>query len=443
MPYRPRRPDMIRQPADRPDGAPPHAAGRRSLPSLPERAGDDGGRLIENVMYFARTLRRAGLAVGPGRLLAGIQAVQAVGLERRDDLYWALHAVFVNRRDQQELFDEAFHIFWRNPKLLERMMSLMLPQLQTNQEGVPPDHREISRRLAEALQRDAGGDDPGELREERQEFDFAMTFSDQELLQTMDFEKMCAEELSAARAAIQAMRLPIMDVRTRRFRPAMRGRRPDLRATLRSALRTGGDSMPLRWRKEKRRHPPLVVICDISGSMSRYSRMLLHFMHAVTNDRDRVYSFVFGTRLTNITRYLRQKDVDVAVEAVSGQVLDWSGGTRIGSCLETFNRDWARRVLGQGAVVLFISDGLDRDNAEGLAGQVERLHKSCRRLIWLNPLLRYEGYRPKSLGARAILPHVDEFRTVHNLHSLTQLAEVLSRPGGARKQETTEWRRAL
>jgi hypothetical protein len=401
-----------------------------------------GGRIAENIMYFVRTLRAAGLPVGPGKVLRAISAVEAVGIRRRDDFYWALHAVLVNRRDQQALFDQAFHVFWRNPKILERMLGLLLPSIPT-----PDDNsRALSRRLAEALH-GAGRipDLPEHERDKKEmEIDATLTFSGKEVLQTIDFETMSNEELARAKAAIAAMRLPIMELPTRRTRPAYStGQRADLRATMRAALRSGSDTIPLRWKRPRRRHPPLVVICDVSGSMSRYSRMLLHFMHAITNDRDRVHTFVFGTRLTNITRHLRQKDVDVALEKVAEAVLDWSGGTRIGACLRDFNINWSRRVLGQGAVVLFISDGLDRDNAEGLSAEIERLHKSCRRLIWLNPLLRYDGYEPKSLGAQVLVPHVDDFRTVHNLESLTQLTEVLSRPATRRQEAASEWQEAV
>jgi hypothetical protein len=198
----------------------------------------------------------------------------------------------------------------------------------------------------------------------------------------------------------------------------------------------------LKRKRRRRRPPPLVVLCDISGSMSRYSRLFLHFMHAVTNDRDRVYTFLFGTRLTNITRYLRHKDVDVALDRVTGAVEDWSGGTRIGQSLAEFNRRWSRRVLGQGAVVLLITDGLDREAGAGIGQEMDRLHKSCRRLIWLNPLLRYEGFAPKSLGMRAILPHIDEFRPVHNLESLDELVTALSRPGPRRLEAAAAWREA-
>jgi uncharacterized protein with von Willebrand factor type A (vWA) domain len=215
-------------------------------------------------------------------------------------------------------------------------------------------------------------------------------------------------------------------VRTRRLVPDARGRRVDLRATLRASLRSGADIIPLRRRSQESRHPPLVVLCDISGSMSRYSRMFLHFLHAITNDRDRVHTFVFGTRLTNITRHLRHRDVDVALAGVSAAVADWSGGTRIGSSIKEFNLRWSRRVLGQNAVLLLITDGLDRDLGKDLGPEMERLHKSCRKLIWLNPLLRYEGFEPRPLGVRVMLPHVDAFLPAHNIDSLISLGRALS-----------------
>lgn len=394
------------------------------------------GRLVANLMQFARTLRAAGLPVGPGRVLDALRAVETVGISSREDFYWALHASFVNRRDQHDLFDQAFHIFWRNPKILERMMAMLLPQMRAP--AKEEDRVEMSRRLAEALGKENAAGEGEEPAEEEIEFDAALTYSDREQLQTMDFEKMSGDELAKAKRLIAGMRLPIMDVATRRHRPDRNGARIDMRNTLRAALRSA-DAIPLRRRAVRRRHPPLVILCDISGSMSRYSRIALHFMHAVTNDRDRVYTFLFGTRLTNITRDLRHRDIDLALENVGKKVQDWSGGTRIGQCLQEFNARWSRRVLGQGAVVLFISDGLDRDGAQGLAAEMERLHKSCRRLIWLNPLLRYEGFEPKSQGAKAIMPHVDDFRRVHNLQSLADLTEVLSQPPRRRLEAKSDW----
>ena len=380
------------------------------------------GRFSENIMHFGRVLRAAGLPLGPGKIIDATRAVEVAGITNRDDFYWALHSVFVNRRDQREIFDQAFHVFWRNPQILERMMSLMLPTIQSDGQA---EYETPSRRLLDALF--PGRGDSGDEEETGEIIgDAAGTYSQQEILQTMDFESMSAEEIAKAKMAIARMRLPIMRVPTRRYAPNSRGVKIDMRASLRSALRSGTDTIPLKRSARRTRHPPLVVLCDISGSMSRYSRMLLHFLHAVTNDRDRVFTFVFGTRLTNITRFLRYRDVDVALEKVAENVEDWSGGTRIGHCIKDFNTRWSRRVLGQGALVLLISDGLDRDSGEGLESEVERLHKSCRRLIWLNPLLRYEGFEPKSLGVRAILPHVDEFRTVHNLQSLQDVAQALA-----------------
>jgi len=387
------------------------------------------GRLARNILQFGRVLRRAGLPVGPGRVLQAIDAVEAVGIGDRTDFYWTLHAVFVNRRDQREVFDQAFHVFWRNPNLLERMLTVMLPPSP----GEPsPDDTEISRRVSEAMMPEKGQGQPQPPQNQDVEFDAAFTWSDREILRTMDFEQMSAEEIRRAKAVLARMRLPLMDVPTRRFRRDPTGPRIDLRATMRESLRGGGGLVDLARRRRRVRHPPLVVLCDISGSMSRYSRMLLHFLHAVTNDRDRVHVFVFGTRLTNVTRALRSKDVDVALGRIGAQVQDWSGGTRIGHCIDGFNRDWSRRVLGQGAVVLLISDGLDRDGGVGLSVAMDRLHRSCRRLIWLNPLLRWDGFAPKSSGIRAMLPHVDEFRSAHSLESLEELARLLAaeRPAG-------------
>ncbi|CAO3444688.1 carbon monoxide dehydrogenase E protein [Azospirillum argentinense] len=392
------------------------------------------GGLAINLMHFARALRAAGLPVGPGKLLQAVEAVEAVGIGNRADFYWALHAVFVNRRDQREVFDQAFHVFWRNPDILKRMMGMMLPTIRTES---PDTQDPMSRRVADALRGtapEAEGPEKSEI-----EVDAAFTVSAQERLQEKDFEKMSAAEMAEAKRMLARITLPVAEVTTRRHRPDPRGARVDPRATLRRMLRSGGDLADLARRSRRTRPPPLVVLCDISGSMTRYSRMLLHFMHALSNDRDRVHSFVFGTRLTNITRHLRHKDVDVALDAVSAAVADWSGGTRIGTALHAFNRTWARRVLGQGAVVLLITDGLDRDAGEGLAVEAERLHKSCRRLVWLNPLLRWEGFAPKSSGIRALLPHVDDFRPVHNLNSLAGLADALNRDGPRRAESLRKW----
>lgn len=405
--------------------------------ALPVEETIEAGKLFDNVLHFARTLRAAGLPLGPGQVIRALEALSDVGLARRDDVYWALHAVFVSKRQQREIFDQAFHLFWRNPKLLDRFRALLLPTVRPDRGE--DDDKPLARRLSDLLiQKPGEAGSEAEETKEKIEIDALLTWSDREQFQSKDFESMTQAEMTEAKAAMAKMKLPFGAVKTRRFRPDQRGR-IDQRRSLRLALR-GQDTIPLVRKARRLRPPPLVALCDISGSMSRYSRVLLHFLHAVTNDRDRVHSFLFGTRLSNVSRALKQRDVDLALSKVGKEVPDWDGGTRIGHALEEFNRKWARRVLPQGAVVILITDGLDRAGAEGVAKEIERLHKSCRRLIWLNPLLRYEGYEPKSQGAKALLPQVDEFRPVHNLESLGALIAALAKPAPARLSAAKEWR---
>jgi len=387
-------------------------------------------------MHFARLLRAAGLRIGPDRVVDCVKALEMAGASefplRREDWYWTMSAVLLSRNEQRPIFDQAFRIFWRDPKLAERMMQLMLPQAYGR---APKPEEQQSQRLTDALfsQRQQ------ESKTEKVELEARLTFSSREVLQRMDFDTMSAAELAEAKKLIAELRLPLPVVRTRRFRPDRAGSRIDLRRSLRETLRDGGDVIPLVRAAPRELHPPLVVLCDISGSMNPYARMFLHFLHAITNDRDRVSVFVFGTRLTNITRQLRHRDVDVAMARVAEAIKDWSGGTRIGASLREFNWRWSRRVLGQNACVLLVSDGLDREAGEGLGDEMERLAKSCRYLVWLNPLLRYEKFEARPAGVRAMLPHVDLFLPVHNLDSLLDLAKALSGPM-TRQQETRAWK---
>ncbi|HTI48738.1 MAG TPA: VWA domain-containing protein [Casimicrobiaceae bacterium] len=385
-------------------------------------AGLPRGRLADNVLYFVRVLRAAGLPVGPAKVIDALAAVEAVGVANRDDFRAALASVLVARREHAELFDQAFELFWRNPRLLEKLLASLLPKVR-GRTGDP----ELPARLAQALlppeapRTRPSGEDETEL-------DATFTFSAREVLQKKDFATMTPDELAAVRQMLARLKLPLPLRAVRRTRAAERGHVVDLRATLRGMSGASRAVAPLRYRARRRRTPPLVVLCDVSGSMDRYARMLLHFLHAITNDRHRVHVLTFGTRLTNITRALRHRDVDVAMSKVTEAVGDWAGGTRIGTCLAEFNRRWSRRLLGQNAVVLLISDGLDADAGEGLAFEAERLAKSCDRLVWLNPLLRYAGFEARPAGIRALLPYVDDFLPVHNLTSLRELAAALARP---------------
>ena len=392
----------------------------------PVTATPEGGKLAENIMHFARILRGAGVPVGPGRVIAALEALHLNCMARREDLYWTLHALFVSRRDQHAIFDQAFEAFWRAPKMREQLLSLLLAEIARS--GPQDEKRAAARRLAEAMF-DADQHRP-RLREDQPDIEVDAQFSASldEVLRRKDFEQMSLEEQAQARAAIARLRVLRRKMPTRRFEAAHAGSKLDPRRTMRRSMRAGGELVDFAWRRRSERLPPLVVLCDISGSMSGYSRMFLHFLHALMTDRDRVHVFLFGTRLTNVTRELQRRDVDEALERVAGAVADWSGGTRIGAALHAFNFQWARRVLGQGATLILITDGLDREDASLVATEMARLRRSAKRLIWLNPLLRFEGFEARAGGIRAMLPHVDEFRPAHSLASLEDLAEALFKP---------------
>ena len=385
---------------------------------------EGGGRIADNIVYFARALRSAGLPVGPASVIDAIRAVETAGIGSRADFYWTLHAVFVSKREHRVVFHEVFGMFWRSRGLVDKMIAMMSPV-------APPKEKSKARpgeaRAREALAAEVRPDD----RPPETEIDARLTVSSREVLQNKDFAQMSAAEIAAAKRALAALMLPDDRLKMRRLVPAHRGR-IDPRRTLRASLKVGGGMIVPAHRARAELQPPIVALCDISGSMSQYSRVMLHFLHALA-ERRKVQTFVFGTRLSNVTRQLQRKDPDEALADCSAAVQDWSGGTRIAATLKAFNRDWSRRVLGQGATVLLITDGLERGDEEGDAGdaidlgaEMDRLHRSCRRLIWLNPLLRFDGFQPRARGVSTMLPHVDEFRAVHSLEAVGDLVASLS-----------------
>lgn len=394
----------------------------------------DNPKLAQNITHFARALRKAGLPIGPGRVIDAIRAVQAAGFTQKRDFYWTLHACFVNRPEHRTVFAQVFRMYWRDPRYMEHMMAMMLPAIRGVQEDRKADAGE--KRAAEALldgvEQDApelAAQDEGET---EIEIDATQTASSEERLRNLDFEQMSTAEIAQAKRVLARLTLPVKPIESRRGQSSHLGHRIDRARTLRAAMRQGGELRDIARLEPKPRWPNLVALCDISGSMSQYSRAILHFLHTVSNAKGagwaKVHAFTFGTRLTNITRHLRQRDVDAALAAAGAEAQDWEGGTRIGDCLHQFNRDWSRRVMGQGAVVLLITDGLERGEPERLEKEVERLHLSSKRLIWLNPLLRWDGFAPKAQGVAAMLPHVDSFRAGHSIASLEDLASVISQP---------------
>lgn len=394
----------------------------------------DNPKLAGNITHFARALRRAGLPIGTGRIIDAIRAVEIAGFTEKRDFYWTLQACFVARPEHRLVYAQVFRLYWRDPRYLEHMMAMLMPAVRGVQEERKGQAAE--KRAAEALldgqERELPDvDDPQNEDGTEIEIDASLTMSSEECLRQLDFEQMSTQEMAEAKRMLARLNLPVTPIASRRFMADVHGARIDGRATMKAAMRRGGELHDIVRAAPRPRWPNLVVLCDISGSMSQYSRVILHFLHAVSNARGagwaKVHGFTFGTRLTNITRHLAQRDVDAALAAAGAQAQDWEGGTRIGSCLTEFNRDWSRRVMGQGAVVLLITDGLDRDDPEVLGKAMERLHLSSRRLIWLNPLLRWDEFAPKAQGIRAMLPHVDSFRAGHSVASLEELAAVISR----------------
>lgn len=391
------------------------------------------GKLADNVILFARALRSAGVPVGAGQARTAVRAVQAAGFTTRGDFRSAMRATLVSRAADLAVFEQTFELFWRDPGFLDRMMQMMLQTVEAPREDKP---RSPGQSRAEAALGAPRPPAPARPREEL-ELDLRLAWSGEERLRSMDFEQMTAEELREAEAALNALRLPVAPLPTRRSRRHPHGPRPDLRATLTRAMRRGGELDGIVTRRLVKRPPDLVAICDISGSMSVYARMLLRFLHALAHDGagqvGHVSAFTFSTRLTNVTRLLRRADPDDALAGIGQEAPDWEGGTRIGAALRDFNRNWSRRVLGRGAVVLLITDGLERDDTGTLAAEAARLARSCRRLLWLNPLLRWDGFEPRAAGVRAILPHVDGFHACHSLDSLAALAQAFTSDGRAHR----------
>ncbi|MGQ3354292.1 MAG: vWA domain-containing protein [Phreatobacter sp.] len=392
--------------------------------------------LTENIAHFARALRTAGMPVGPGTVLDAVAAVEAAGIGSREDFYWTLHAVFVTKHEQSVLFRTAFEIFWKKRHLMEKLLSILMPVAP----ATPGKPDPVSLRLQEAFFKQA---ESVPVEKPEIEVDASLTVSDVEVLQKKDFAQMTAAEIAAANRTVAALVLPDDAVPTRRLAPDPRGRRIDLRRTLRRSIGEGGGIIDLARRGPKTKHPPLVVLCDISGSMNQYTRVILHFVHALMENRRNVHAFTFGTRLTNITRMLKARDPDEALAACTAAVEDWSGGTRIAPSLAAFNKVWSRRVLSGGAVVLLVTDGLERDGTADLARAADRLHRSCRRLVWLNPLLRFDGFEARAQGIRALLPHVDEFRTIHNVAAVAELVAALDARRTDRAHDPRRWLKAL
>jgi uncharacterized protein with von Willebrand factor type A (vWA) domain len=382
--------------------------------------------LLPRLGAFARLLHDAGLEAGPRRLTDATRALNHVDLKRQEDFRSALRAVFVSRKDEIPTFEAAFDIFWAPPD--PRIAAGAMP----GRSRPLPMSPERARAWANAL-----GLNSSQMNREMDATTVPASssgYSAEELLRHKDFEQMTWQESEQVRRLLEQAPWRVAERKTRRLRPANTGR-IDLRRTARHAIRSSGELMRLFRRRPRLRRRPLVLICDVSGSMERYSRLLMIFAHAIARRED-LEAFVFSTRLTRVTRLLRQRDLDRALDSVSKGVHDFSGGTRIGGALAEFNRRWSRRVLGHGAVVIIVSDGWDRGDPEQLTAELIHLRRSAHRLIWLNPLLGSDGYQPLTRGMAAALPYCDDFLAAHNLKALDDLGSLLAGLGSRRRERT-------
>ena len=383
-------------------------------------ASDQSGHILHNILLFGHLLRRLGLNVHEGRMVDAVRVLEDIGMTRRVDVRSALRTLLVHRKDDLPLFDEAFDVFWRQRK--DRMSSMDLRSM-----GEQRRYRRVEAGPPRPGQPDDGSNSENRDAEEQYDrIDLTRTFSTREVLREKDFAEFTPEEVRQAR---QLMALLQWNPGLRLTRRQERGKGPrlDVRRTLRYSTQYGGEFLRLKTRRRKEKARRLVVICDVSGSMERYTRMLLHLIHSLYSGLEsQVEAFLFATRLTRITKQLGQHDIDQAVGEVARAVPDWSGGTRIGAALREFNFRWARRTLGWGSIVLIVSDGWDRGEPEALGEEMARLQRSCRRLIWLNPLAGAEDYEPLTQGMRAAAPYIDDLLPVHNLAALLDLARHLN-----------------
>ncbi|HLF00805.1 MAG TPA: VWA domain-containing protein [Anaerolineales bacterium] len=386
------------------------------------------GNLLHNLILFGRLLRGLGLDVNPGRMMDVAHALAFVEVGRKPDFYHTLRSLLVHRHEDISLFDQAFNFFWRKP---EEGWEVKLPGLE--QKFKPKKPPVVTPPLREPKAPE--GEPPPSPDEQPQPIvELTLTYSATEVIRRKDFAEMTGEELAAVKQLMATLLWHLGERRTRRRRPG-HGQFLDLRRTVRNNLRYGGEI--LKWAKREPKHKPrpIVIIADISGSMERYTRLLLHFIYGLTMGLAQpVESFVFSTRLTRITRQLGHKDIDHALREVGHTVADWSGGTRIGEALKDFNFDWGRRVLGRGAIAILISDGWDRGDVQLLKKEMARLQRNCHRLIWLNPLLGSPDYEPLTRGMQTALPFIDDFMPVHNLASLEDLAQRLATLGERRAE---------
>ena len=385
-------------------------------------------RLHDAIASFGRFVRQAGCELGTGEIMNAVRATSYIDITNREDFKSALRATFITSHKFIPVFDQLFDLYWRNPDRLENVSDILRRLYesrlaQAELESMKQQAEQMKQRHLDSFKPREEGE--GKQESEDKTFDL-FVYSPEEILREKRFDAYTEDELKEAKEFLNRWRWEFGEKRLRRLKPGRKRHRLNLRGTIRKNIFPTQDFVELAWRAQKWKPRPLIILCDISGSMETYTRILMHFIFTLHAINPRLEAFTFGTRLNRITHTLRHKDVDDTMDLLTVSIKDWSGGTRIGETLETFNLLWARRVLGGGAVVLIISDGWDTGNVEKLKNEIDRLHRSCHRLIWLNPNLGYDDFQPLTRGVQTLLPYTDIFLPIHNLNSLVDLGKVLA-----------------
>ena len=396
-------------------------------------------KLDKNVIFFARLLRASGISLSSDSILEAIESIKLVGIENKKSFFYALQTCLIKRPEDMKIFAQAFSLFWQNPKFRDRIRELLLPQ--TRMQGAEEEKEELAKRIQDTLSTPENSKSRV-VEEETLLIDTSGTASDNQLFKDKDFEMMSKDELQMASQSIKELLIKIPRRPFRRSENSSLGKQVSTRESLREAKRHFGSVLP-KLVKKKEVSRPVIVLLDISGSMENYSRMMIHFVHNLMQRHKKVHAFLFGTKLTNISFQIKNKDIDVALKEISKATNDWAGGTRIRDSIFTFNKKWIRRVSSSNSIVFLITDGLDRDHSTDLFNQMERLQKSCYKLVWLNPLLRFKDFLPKSISIKRILLNVDAFLPIHSIESMQNLTSLISKNLEKEHSNTFSWQNKI
>ena len=379
---------------------------------------DEKSKLFENILRFIRLLRNSGIKIGNQSSIDALNSIKILKIGNRNEFYWALHSNLIYRNEDTEIFDQCFHLFWQNPKILQQMFNLLLPQIGTQK--APTTNKKQLKRISDNIQKQ--NKDVNIEKKEEIIFDSQMSWSNKSALNTKDFEMMSLEEIHQAEKEIKKFLIKSKTQISRRWKKNDQSTKISTKYTIKKSVKNNG-IIHLAFKERIKKFRPVVILIDISGSMESYSRMMLFLSHILIQQYKDIEVFTFGTKLTRITNFLKNKDIDLSLDKVGKFVNDWAAGTKITSSIKDFNFNWSRRLLTQNQTLLLITDGLERDDSQNLDFEINRLSLFANNIIWLNPLLRYKKFEPKVNSIKTILRHVDKHVPIHNLNSIKNLVE--------------------